>query len=691
MADKKKYLDIVVRSKNEASKGFKDVQKEADKMKSSFAGITAKALAVTGGITAMAMGLKKAVVEGANFDSVQQSFNELAGSVNINANQMLVDLQRASGGTVSATDLMLTANKAMTFGIGRNSEELAGMMEFSRRSARKMGISVTQAFDNLTTGIARNSIMILDNLGITGKDMKEAQKAYAEELGKTVEQLTEVEQKQSMVNATIRKAEEDTRKFGEMQLNMNEKIEVSKAMFSDLTAKIGQQFLPIVSVALSTITGYLQQFLDWIRKDAEGANHFGTVMLVLGKQIVAVGKVFKFFSMSVITGIKNIWSVFKGFFNFLSNGFKDATNYIKDWGKYFSDVWKNIKTGNVKGLFTALNKEVNFSFSNISDGLGEMADEMLANSEGLAGSWDELNASLGDVALAMVDGISSTTGEAFKMNTVFQSTAPIVQEAGGKVVETFDKLTEKVADFNSKSADALADVGKKVIDLNNKMLEAVTGKRQKETDLNNTYAQEYVKQEERVAELTKQVAEESDVGKKAILRDQLAREKTALEQRAHWETIFSDQITEIKRRAGLTEFERATEDLEQKRIMIWEEFAEKKSQIEKLLQLEYDKIQRIKAIAEKGLAEADKINAQKEKMTAESINREIAYYNKLAKAIADAKSGKMSSSISVGGGTEARATQIINNVNIKVDSGSSKKVANDIMNGLKNSNLMTAY
>lgn len=61
---------------------------------------------------------------------------------------------------------------------------------------------MNEALDDIVTGLGRGSAMILDNLGIV-VNQKEAQEEYAASLGKTVEQLSEAEKKQALINKVV--------------------------------------------------------------------------------------------------------------------------------------------------------------------------------------------------------------------------------------------------------------------------------------------------------------------------------------------------------------------------------------------------------------------------------------------------------------------------------------------------------
>lgn len=62
-------------------------------------------------------------------------------------------------------------------------------------------MSASQAVSDVITGIGRMSPQILDNLGIVGAT--KAIDDYAKSLGKTSEQLTDVERKQALVNVVL--------------------------------------------------------------------------------------------------------------------------------------------------------------------------------------------------------------------------------------------------------------------------------------------------------------------------------------------------------------------------------------------------------------------------------------------------------------------------------------------------------
>ena len=173
------------------------------------------------------------------------SFEGLASAAGASGSAMLARLQQASGGAIAQYDLMLAANKAMMLGVVSNADDMGKLMEIARVRGTAMGLSVAQAFDNLVTGLGRGSALILDNLGIM-VDADATNKEYAASVGKTVEQLTEQEKKQALVNRTLKEATGQT-------LPAASAYERMSAAMSDMKVELGELFNPAIAAAADLI------------------------------------------------------------------------------------------------------------------------------------------------------------------------------------------------------------------------------------------------------------------------------------------------------------------------------------------------------------------------------------------------------------------------------------------------------
>lgn len=146
--------------------------------------------------------LTDAAQEGAAFQRMEEASGSLAESMGADMADILSSLRGASLGMVSDFDLMQSASRAMMLGVSADAGELSQLMEVAAIRGRAMGLTTTQAFNDIVTGIGRASPLILDNLGIV-VDAEARYKAYADSVGKTAEELSKAEKTQALLNGVL--------------------------------------------------------------------------------------------------------------------------------------------------------------------------------------------------------------------------------------------------------------------------------------------------------------------------------------------------------------------------------------------------------------------------------------------------------------------------------------------------------
>jgi hypothetical protein len=269
----------------------------------------------------------------------------------------------------------------------------------------------------------------------------------------------------------------------------------------------------------------------------------------------------------------------------------------------------------------------------------------------------------------MISGVQQA--DSLKFTNIIKSFEDVEDATGSagagasKLAETFGKLKDAIQKTVDDSKVALDEVGKKITEIQNKMFELLGQKRKDDISLGVDVGTAFVNQENKIKELKLQIASETDAGRRALLQQQLSDEEAAYRSMGTWEQVYQSQIAEARRRASLTEFERTMEDLNNKKINLDDEYQIKLGALQNELDAELKKQKILQELNAWALKEADKFLAQSEKQTVDSINREIAYYNELAKAIAKAKSGQMSGAVGLMGGTNERANA--NNTTINID------------------------
>lgn len=222
----------------------------------------------TAGAAFGAMQIGSAVVDmaktAAQVGVLRDSLEGLAATAGTSGDAIVSALQRASGGAISEQSLILAANRSMLLGVADSAEEMASLMEVAIVRGRTMGLSAEQAFSDLVTGIGRMSPLILDNLGIVTGGEKVFD-YYAAALGRTADQLTDVERKQALVNTVISSSASLVAQAGDISQSVSAFDQYSAAI-SDLKAELGDLFAPSITEAARALADAIRGVNDAIRE-----------------------------------------------------------------------------------------------------------------------------------------------------------------------------------------------------------------------------------------------------------------------------------------------------------------------------------------------------------------------------------------------------------------------------------------
>jgi hypothetical protein len=176
-------------------------------------------------------------------EGVQAAFNRL------NDPNLLNNLRTATAGTVDDLKLMQTAVKADNFRIPM--DVLAKGLEFAQRRAQATGESVDYMVDSFVTGLGRQSVMILDNLGISASELRERMAEGA-----------------TMAEAVGEIMDEEFKKVGDRVVTTSMKIDQQRAAITNLKSEIGEKLLPVYSAFLTQTNKGLGK-LNFILDDQE--------------------------------------------------------------------------------------------------------------------------------------------------------------------------------------------------------------------------------------------------------------------------------------------------------------------------------------------------------------------------------------------------------------------------------------
>ncbi len=279
---------------------------DISKVSKGFSGVSKAITGLIAGLGVLGVAMK--AVEFAKLagdaEQASQAFDTIFTDLGLNAVEEFEKIKEASKGLIDEASIKQSAVTAVSLGVPI--EKLAQLMEVARVKAKVMGTDVKSAFNDLAVGIGRGSPMILDNLGLTIK-LGDANQQYADEIGKTVEELTKQEKQIALTNAVIVASADDMRRFGDSEKNTNERTQELQASIVDLKVKIGEALLPTMEKLTKETKKYVDGLTDadWstFQKGVEGTvTTLGNLLKVMGfLNDIAVPDLFGYFGDKTLT------------------------------------------------------------------------------------------------------------------------------------------------------------------------------------------------------------------------------------------------------------------------------------------------------------------------------------------------------------------------------------------------------
>lgn len=215
-----------------------------------------------GALVAASSALKDIAATGTQLGPIRQGFDAMQGGGE-RASQTLQRMRVATRGLVDDLSLMQAANRGVLLGLTDMGIDMAEVARVATVLGRAVGQDAAKSTDDLTVALARQSPMILDNLGIK-LNLSEANAQYAASLGKTVDALTDEEKKLAFATAAMAAARAKAAELGEAELTVAEEasrvgVAVS-GMATDLVSAANQ------SSVLATALGGVADALSAIRE-----------------------------------------------------------------------------------------------------------------------------------------------------------------------------------------------------------------------------------------------------------------------------------------------------------------------------------------------------------------------------------------------------------------------------------------
>lgn len=262
------------------------------------------ATGAAGAAAAVALFAGEAFTAAASVERLEKASDAMGRRFGVTSAEIVKSMQDVSLGTIGQRQALEASNKAMLLGIIRSEDEFAKLSEMAIVMGRAMGVSAAQSVDDLSTGLGRQSALILDNLGII-VDVDKANLAYAESVDKAVSELDDWDKKQAFINETLLAGKAAVDELGEVTLDSAAKIERAKVSWEKFTVEVGKFIAKLSETDLGE-TLDPATFFDELAKGVEGFSGAFDQVDFLAENIKKVGLASTVSAGEVIQFVKSL-------------------------------------------------------------------------------------------------------------------------------------------------------------------------------------------------------------------------------------------------------------------------------------------------------------------------------------------------------------------------------------------------
>ncbi len=226
MARKRLDVEARVSVKDGASKNVKKIESNFKKLTSS---VRAGGVAIVASLVAIVGAIKLLEASGERLGQ-KRSLERTLTAQGIVVDEYVGKLKSLANNQIATSDIILASNRALALGIA--ADDLPGLLEAATKASVALGISATQAFNDITTGVGRASPLILDNLGIV-VDAVKIYKNFAEAIGSSVEELTKQQKTAALAAAVMENAAKGAADFATAQSAVTVALAKSKTALKE--------------------------------------------------------------------------------------------------------------------------------------------------------------------------------------------------------------------------------------------------------------------------------------------------------------------------------------------------------------------------------------------------------------------------------------------------------------------------
>lgn len=200
----------------------------------------------------------------AQYDEQRQAAQNLANAHGAAIDQIIGDLKRATGDTISQKAALESASNALIR--GADPKKMVEFMEIAKKASETTGQSVTQTFDAMIQADVSMQERMLRSVGIV-INADAAYQKYAQTHGTVVERLTNTQKHEAFTQAILERGREIIQATGEDYDSTADKIDRFNATLEDLRIQagrivqaVGALILDVAKIVVTGIAGIVEGF-----------------------------------------------------------------------------------------------------------------------------------------------------------------------------------------------------------------------------------------------------------------------------------------------------------------------------------------------------------------------------------------------------------------------------------------------
>lgn len=654
MAESTTTVQILLNLKDNATKGLavagNSLTMFSKKIEESSRGLTALAagFGVFGG--AIVAGSLSAVKASSDLNEALNANNVIFGTA---ADKMLEFAESAYKIGMSTTQALQASTG---FGqslqnIGASAEEAQAMTEaFLTRAAdvaSVMNLPIEEALQRFSAGL-RGESNAVERFAVITEGAMQAWAAQNNIIDSTSQRMTEAQKVLVRYNMIMEQTDRMAGDFANTSDGLANRQRILAAQFENLKAKIGNALTPVLEKVLGKIIEVTTAVTNWINKNPELAAKITVVVAAVGVASVVIAGLLALLMAipAIVEGASLVFAAPVAIAIAAILAIVAALVYVRN---HWAGAWEKIKSITADAInwivftpFTILIK----AFNSIMEAIG--SDFRIAMPTELIGeAFSMLADKVKETGGEMLDTATNALGldtimKNLKNTFVSGGTGEAAKKLADDVSNAFESMKGKASELSQNINDSMDESIKKMKELNASLEEVFKGAAESQLSSDQDFASKYVDQEQTLADLRSQIAQERDQEKRRELQEELDRQQKAYDDAYTFELSHINIVAEARRVARLTELERAGEEYSKKAILLGQEVEMKANKIKAEIQAEINKQEELKKINAEAAKSTAEFLASDVNMTKQAIDKQIEYYNQLAKAVQNAKSGQMS-------------------------------------------------